>query len=247
MPIQQDFRRCQSLIQSISASSNGSFPPTKPTKHEQLAAQNVQRGLAAKVQELSATFRKKQRVYMESKYAPTRSLFSLSLLGDSPGFLCNQNGCVNARYVLPVFCFDVDVQRIYRGFLFVFFSLALQGHAIKNQDLLIASGAVTLKGAEGMSDVDEDMQIAVRALRFLTSVASLGVLGVPRQRGAWECSFVLEANVALLFYKYFVSVTSTSTSPSLALNCSTLRASLCGGVHASISPRLLPHCGNSRN
>ena len=30
-------------------------------------AKNVQRGLAAKVQELSATFRKKQRVYMDSK------------------------------------------------------------------------------------------------------------------------------------------------------------------------------------
>lgn len=95
-------------------------------------------------------------------------------------------------------CFDVDVQRIYRGFLF-FLSPALQGHAIKNQDLLIASGAVTLKGAEGMSDLDEDMQIAVRALRCLTSVAALGVLGVPRQRGAWEYSFVLMTDVALLF------------------------------------------------
>ncbi|EEB98701.1 hypothetical protein MPER_01745, partial [Moniliophthora perniciosa FA553] len=29
------------------------------------AAKNVQRGLAAKVQDLSATFRKKQRIYME--------------------------------------------------------------------------------------------------------------------------------------------------------------------------------------
>ena len=37
---------------------------------------------------------------------------------------------------------------------------ALQGHAIKNQDLLVASGALTLKGSEGMSDVDEDMRIA---------------------------------------------------------------------------------------
>lgn len=71
---------------------------------------------------------------------------------------------------------------------------------------------MTLKGAEGMSDLDEDMQIAVRAPRFLSPVAALGVLGVPRQRGAWERSFVLVADVALLFYYYFVSATSTSTS-----------------------------------
>jgi syntaxin 16 len=43
-----------------------------------------------------------------------------------------------------------------------FFS-ALQGHAIKNQDLLIASGAVQLKGQEGMSDLDEDLSAAVRS------------------------------------------------------------------------------------
>ena len=44
------------------------FPPSQAgTHHHELAAKNVQRGLAAKVQELSATFRKKQRVYMESE------------------------------------------------------------------------------------------------------------------------------------------------------------------------------------
>ncbi|KAL5528472.1 TLG2 [Sanghuangporus sanghuang] len=115
--ITRDFRRCQSLIQSIPAlcdqqqqqqqQHRHSFPPRSQTqaqqsRHEKLAAQNVQRALAAKVQELSASFRKKQRVYLET----------------------------------------------------------LQGHAIKNQDLLVASGALTLKGPEGMSDVDEDMRIA---------------------------------------------------------------------------------------
>lgn len=35
--------------------------------------------------------------------------------------------------------------------------LGLQGHAIKNQDLLIASGAISLHGSEGMSAVEEDM------------------------------------------------------------------------------------------
>ncbi|KAH8119417.1 t-SNARE [Phellopilus nigrolimitatus] len=104
--ITRDFRRCQALIQNISASPPHAFPPGRagPSRHESLAAQNVQRGLAAQVQELSATFRKKQRVYMET----------------------------------------------------------LQGHAIKNQDLLVASGAVSLKGPEGMSDLDEDVRVATR-------------------------------------------------------------------------------------
>lgn len=34
----------------------------------------------------------------------------------------------------------------------------LQGHAIKNQDLLIASGAVSSKGIDKMTEVEEDMQ-----------------------------------------------------------------------------------------
>jgi len=33
----------------------------------------------------------------------------------------------------------------------------LQGHAIKNQDLLIASGAISLKGSDGMTAVEEDV------------------------------------------------------------------------------------------
>ena len=36
----------------------------------------------------------------------------------------------------------------------------LQGHAIKNQDLLVASGAISLKGSEGLSAVDEDIEAA---------------------------------------------------------------------------------------
>ena len=64
----QDFRQCQALIQRIGTIPSHTFPPSKPgaAHHHELAAKNVQRGLAAKVQELSATFRKKQRVYMES-------------------------------------------------------------------------------------------------------------------------------------------------------------------------------------
>ena len=38
----------------------------------------------------------------------------------------------------------------------------LQGHAIKNQDLLIASGTIASKGSEGLSAVDDDVQAAVR-------------------------------------------------------------------------------------
>lgn len=69
----QGFRQCQSLIQRIgSESTSHTFPPShagaQASKYNLQTAKNVQRGLAAKVQELSATFRKKQRVYMESKY-----------------------------------------------------------------------------------------------------------------------------------------------------------------------------------
>ncbi|KAI0645504.1 t-SNARE [Trametes meyenii] len=102
--ITKDFRQCQTLIQRIGSVPQHSFPPSQPgqSRHHELAAKNVQRGLAARVQELSATFRKKQRVYMEK----------------------------------------------------------LQGHAIKNQDLLAASGAVSLKGSAGMSALDEDVEAA---------------------------------------------------------------------------------------
>ncbi|KAH9998525.1 t-SNARE, partial [Russula compacta] len=108
--ITKDFRRCQALIQrigAVSAPPDHSFPPTRPNaaQHHALAAKNTQRGLAAKVQELSATFRKKQRVYMEK----------------------------------------------------------LQGHAIKNQDLLVASGATSLKGTDALTAVDEDIEAAVWA------------------------------------------------------------------------------------
>lgn len=113
--ITRDFRQCHSLIQKVKAeptpiattaspNQQHTFPPRErqmkpPSAHEVLAAKNVQRGLAAKVQETSALFRKKQKVYMDR----------------------------------------------------------LQGHAIKNQDLLIASGAISLHGSEGLSAVEEDM------------------------------------------------------------------------------------------
>ncbi|KAE9411475.1 t-SNARE [Gymnopus androsaceus JB14] len=104
--ITKEFLQCQSLIQRIGPVSSHSFPPSHPDAHksksEIQAAKNVQRGLAAKVQDLSATFRKKQRVYMEK----------------------------------------------------------LQGHAIKNQDLLLASGTISLKGSAGMNAVDEDVEAA---------------------------------------------------------------------------------------
>ncbi|KAG8962161.1 hypothetical protein FRC00_010212 [Tulasnella sp. 408] len=111
--ITRDFRKCQALIQQISPGSSSSsssggaeshtFPPSSsgpPSRHQVLAAQNVQRGLAAKVQDLSGAFRKKQRVYMQT----------------------------------------------------------LQGHAIKNQDLLVASGAITLKGSDSLTALQEDVE-----------------------------------------------------------------------------------------
>jgi len=128
--ITRDFRQCQTLIQSIPASvtSGHAFPPNKagPSRHERLAAQNVMRGLAAQVQDMSATFRKKQRVYLE----------------------------------------------------------ALQGHAIKNKDLLVASGAVTLKGSEGISDLVDDVK-----------VAALGQKEQQQQLQLQEEPLVLEADI----------------------------------------------------
>lgn len=50
-------------------------------------------------------------------------------------------------------------------------STELQGHAIKNQDLLIASGAISLKGSEGLSAVDEDIE-AASAVSIQSSVFS---------------------------------------------------------------------------
>ncbi len=66
----QDFRQCHTLIQRIGSIPQHAFPPAQAgqSRHQELAAKNVQRGLAARVQELSATFRKKQRVYMESEW-----------------------------------------------------------------------------------------------------------------------------------------------------------------------------------
>jgi syntaxin 16 len=56
----QDFRKIHSLLTNIRPSSNA--------PDETKAARNVQRGLAAKVQDLSSVFRRKQRVYMESEF-----------------------------------------------------------------------------------------------------------------------------------------------------------------------------------
>ncbi|KXN90592.1 t-SNARE affecting a late Golgi compartment protein 2 [Leucoagaricus sp. SymC.cos] len=100
--ITRDFRRCQALIQKIGSEAQVHTFPPKKSHSQSLAAKNLQRGLAAQVQDLSATFRKKQRVYMEK----------------------------------------------------------LQGHAIKNQDLLIASGTISLKGSDGMTAVDDDVAAA---------------------------------------------------------------------------------------
>ncbi|KIJ39941.1 hypothetical protein M422DRAFT_174357, partial [Sphaerobolus stellatus SS14] len=99
--ITRDFRQCHTLIQRIVPSPPHTFPPqsSQASQASLRAAQNVQRALAAKVQELSGTFRKKQRVYMER----------------------------------------------------------LQGHAIKNQDILVASGAIRLRGSEGFSALEEDL------------------------------------------------------------------------------------------
>jgi syntaxin 16 len=47
--------------------------------------------------------------------------------------------------------------------LHFFHSAELQGHAIKNQDLLVASGVTSLKGTDALTAVDEDIEAAVWA------------------------------------------------------------------------------------
>ena len=70
------------MIQRITVSPQHSFPPSGTgSRNEELTAKNVQRGLAAKIQELSAAFRKKQRVYMESE---CRASYHTHLLPLSP-------------------------------------------------------------------------------------------------------------------------------------------------------------------
>jgi syntaxin 16 len=146
----QDFRQCQSLIQRIGylAEPPANSPGQAPSRHEALAAKNVQRGLAAKVQEVSATFRKKQRVYMESAWLAARS----------------GRRCLRLRR--PP-------------------SSELQGHAIKNQDLMIASGAISLHGAEGLSAVDDDVAAAVRG-NSPSAVAPIDTVCSPAARS--RCS-----------------------------------------------------------
>ena len=52
---------------------------------------------------------------------------------------------------------------------------ALQGHAIKNQDLLVASGAVqpAIGGSEAMTELYEDVKIAVSSLIIIKHEAVL--------------------------------------------------------------------------
>lgn len=56
----QDFRKASNLVASIT-------PSRGAVRAEKVTAKNVQRGLAQKIQEASAQFRVKQRVYMQSK------------------------------------------------------------------------------------------------------------------------------------------------------------------------------------
>ncbi|KAH7074331.1 t-SNARE [Auriculariales sp. MPI-PUGE-AT-0066] len=64
--ITRDFRRCQKLVQAIVPPAGQSYPPSRNhPESDDAAARNVQRALAAKIQDASAVFRKKQRVYMD--------------------------------------------------------------------------------------------------------------------------------------------------------------------------------------
>ena len=63
-----------------------------------------------------------------------------------------------------MFCFLVPRLRLLPALRLTV--IGLQGHAAKNQDLLVASGAIHLTGSDGLSAVDDDIQAAVRKLPF---------------------------------------------------------------------------------
>lgn len=155
--ITKDFRRCHVLIQRVGAEPEHAFPPAASGRshHQALAAKNVQRGLAAKVQELSATFRKKQRVYMEK----------------------------------------------------------LQGHAIKNQDLLIASGTMSSKGWEGLSAVDEDVEAAAASRNRAALAQDMMIADVDLRQRNHELTQIAQsiASLAELFKDLSVMVIDQGT------------------------------------
>lgn len=74
----QDFRRCTALIGTV-------VPSRQAARAEITTAKNVQRGLAQKVQDVSAQFRKKQRVYMQSRWPQS---FIATGTGEKPPLYC---------------------------------------------------------------------------------------------------------------------------------------------------------------
>lgn len=46
-------------------------------------------------------------------------------------------------------------------------TVELQGHAIKNKDLLAASGAMPIKGAEQFDELQEDVQAVCPCIPFV--------------------------------------------------------------------------------
>jgi len=62
-----------------------------------------------------------------------------------------------------------------------FFWTGLQGHAIKNQDILVASGAVRLRGSEGISALEEDVQFVSPAhlpFPYLSNLPAIPLVAV---------------------------------------------------------------------
>lgn len=192
----QDFRTCQSLIQRISSQPHAFPPDPQKSNHETLAGKNVQRGLAAKVQDLSATFRKKQRVYMESACPDDFLLLIPTWLNylRSPVPSYDYLSLSHSKLVYDVWRYvphpshnTISPQLRLPKSLF----LELSGHAAKNQDLLVASGAIHLKGSDGLSAVDDDIQAVVSEGHLLKSLnpfrADLSNLGelICRRSNPW--------------------------------------------------------------
>jgi len=96
-------------------------------------------------------------------------------LGGNRGFICRVSVDERASLLPSSFRRQGRRKRKTRRFAdfvlsFAFLLAELQGHAIKNADLLIASGAVTLPSSstEAQEALQEDLQAVSFALRFFT-------------------------------------------------------------------------------
>ena len=76
--ITRGFHECQRAIQKIDAMVKSAQSTGSVNKGDETMAKNIQISLAARVQDVSAAFRKKQSAYLKSKYFILFSAYSVN-------------------------------------------------------------------------------------------------------------------------------------------------------------------------